>query len=171
MRHSTTRWLALSVLSWSIVLTSSVALRADDATSAEIDRTIWEVISRSVVDQDIDAMAATYHPDAVLVSVRGTTPIAEQLVVWGQGMEEQEASGASATVAFRFTTRLHDETTAFEAGMFNYTQIDSDGNESSAYVPFEALLVKKNGTWLMVMERQLPAADEAAWDALPQSPS
>jgi hypothetical protein len=30
----------------------------------------------------------------------------------------------------------------------------------------EALIVKKEGRWLMVMERQLDVTDESAWDAL-----
>ncbi len=141
----------------------------DDTSGAEIDRTVWEIIARSVVEQDIEAMAGTYHPDAVLVSGRGTSRIADQLVVWGQGMEDQKATGAGATVAFRFSQRLDGEETAFETGIFNYIVIDSEGNKSPSYVPFEALLVRKDGTWLMVMERQLPAVDEAAWEALDPS--
>jgi hypothetical protein len=31
----------------------------------------------------------------------------------------------------------------------------------------EALLVKTGGKWRMIMERQLEAVDEAAWNALP----
>ena len=145
---------------------SSAPVRAAEPSSEEIDRTVWNVISRTVVEQDIDGMAATYHPDAVLVSARGTTLIADQLVIWGEGMEDQKAAGASATVSFRFETRLDGEATAFESGMFKYTEIDAGDNESSGYVPFEALLVKKDGTWLIVMERQLPVSDESAWNAL-----
>ena len=40
------------------------------------------------------------------------------------------------------------------------------GEETSYYVPFEQLLVKKDGKWLILMERQLEAGDEAAWAAL-----
>ena len=50
--------------------------------------------------------------------------------------------------------------------MFNYTQVDSDGNATTAYVPFEALLVRKDDRWLILMERQLEPVDEAAWNAL-----
>ena len=166
MRHLNIRWLALSIL----VSTWLPAVSLGDQTSgAEIDRTVWEVIARSVVEQDIEAMASTYHPDAVLVSGRGTSRIADQLVVWGRGMQDQKATGAAATVAFRFSQRLDGEETAFEAGIFNYTVIDSEGDEIPSYVPFEALLVRKDGIWLMVMERQLPAVDESAWEALDPS--
>ena len=37
---------------------------------------------------------------------------------------------------------------------------------SGSFVPFEALLVKKDGRWLMVMERQFEAAGRVAWDKM-----
>ena len=90
----------------------------------------------------------------------------EQLVKWGEGMERGKAAGTEASVSFRFGNRQHDETTAFESGMFKYTEIDPDGTERSSFVPFEALLVKKDGKWLMLMERQLEPLDQAAWEAM-----
>ena len=47
-----------------------------------------------------------------------------------------------------------------------YAATGADGVEQPRFVPFEALHVKKAGRWLMLSERQLDAADEAAWDAL-----
>jgi hypothetical protein len=38
--------------------------------------------------------------------------------------------------------------------------------EQPRFVRFEALLIKSGGQWLMVMERQLGDATEAAWNAL-----
>ena len=152
------------------VLWSATPTLAEGASSEEIDRTVWSVVSRTVVEQDIEGMAGTYHPDAVLVSGRGTVPIADQLPKWGQGMEDQKAAGGGARVSFRFGIRQDGEATAFESGMFKYTEIDSSGNESSAYVPFEALLVKKNDRWLIVMERQFEPADQAAWGAMKSTP-
>jgi ketosteroid isomerase-like protein len=139
---------------------------ANEATTPEIDRDVWSVVSRTVVESDIEGMAATYHPDAVLVSNNGTVPIAKQLAKWGEDMVEAKKIGSSASVSFRFTSRRDDKETAFETGMFKYTVIESSGAESSYRVPFEALLVKKGGKWLMLMERQLEAVDEAAWAAL-----
>jgi uncharacterized protein (TIGR02246 family) len=134
--------------------------------AADIDRTVWSVISRTVVEYDIEAMAAVYHPDAVLVSDRGTVPISEALARWSQGMKDQQKRGATASVSFRFSSRLDAESTAFESGMFNYTEFDPAGNASPVYVPFEALLVKKDGRWLILMERQMTPADESAWTAM-----
>ena len=85
---------------------------------------------------------------------------------FGEDMEDAKRDGASASVSFRFTSRQDDGKTAFESGMFKYTVTASSGAETSYRVPFEALLVKKNGKWLILMERQLEAADEAAWAAL-----
>ncbi len=139
---------------------------ADGTTTREIDRDVWSVVSRTVVESDIEGMAATYHPDAVLVGDSGTVPIAEQLAKWGQDMEEAKRAETSASVSFRFTSRQDDKKTAFETGMFKYTVTTPSGAETSYYVPFEQLLVKKGGKWLILMERQLEAADEAAWAAL-----
>jgi hypothetical protein len=113
-------------------------------------------------------MAATYHPDAVLVTTRGTMPIARALAGWGDGMEKIKREKSRASVAFRFTTRLDGAETAFESGMFNYAVTDSAGATTRYIIPFEALLVKKDGRWLVTMERQLDARDEAAWNAMPR---
>ncbi len=134
--------------------------------SNEIDSTVWEVISATVAANDIEGMAATYHPDAVLVSPKGTVSIAEQLVKWGEGMERIELEDRSASVSFRFASRQDNAETAFERGMFRYAETDENGVEQPGFVPFEALLVKRDGRWLMVMERQLEATDESAWNAL-----
>ncbi len=139
---------------------------ADGTTTREIDRDVWSVVSRTVVEADIEGLAATYHLDAVFVGADGTVSIAEELAKWGRDMEEAKLAGTSASVSFRFTGRQNDKTTAFETGMFKYTVTAPSGEETSYRVPFEALLVKKDGKWLMLMERQLGAADEAAWVAL-----
>ena len=136
------------------------------ASSDEIDAAIWNVISATVAAGDLAGMAATYHADAVLVSSKGTVAIARQLVEWGEGMERARLEGRSASVSFRFSSRQDDETTAFERGVFRYAETDADGVEEPVFIPFEALLVKKDGRWLIVMERQHEATDESAWSAL-----
>ena len=139
---------------------------AEDAISRDIDETVWNVVSSTVAANDLDGMAATYHPDAVLVTGKGTLPIAEQLDTWGAGMERLRSEGRRASVAFRFASRQHDATTAFERGLFRYAEPDAEGVEQPSFVPFEALLVKHDGRWLMVMERQFEPVGETAWNAL-----
>ena len=140
---------------------------ADSAQpSSEIDAQCWSIISEAVAANDCDKMASVYHPDAVLVSTAGSIAVATQLVTWGQGMEKIMTEGRSANVSFRFSSRQGDRTTAFECGIFRYAETNAAGVEEPRFVYLEALFVKKEGRWLMVMERQLAAADESAWNAL-----
>jgi ketosteroid isomerase-like protein len=155
---------AATLVAWAAPLSA----QGTASSSGAIDAQVWTVISTTVVEHDIAGMAATYHPDAVLVSSQGTMPIARVLAGWGQSMEAMKANGSRASVAFRFALRQDDAETAFESGMFNYAVIDSAGATTRYIVPFEALLVRKDGRWLMVMERQLAATDEAAWNAMPR---
>lgn len=135
-------------------------------SSAAIDADVWRAISVSVVDADITAMARTYHPDAVLVTSTGTRPIRDALDGWGKDMMTAKADGTRATVEFRFSLRQDDATTAFEAGIFKYTVIGKDGVSRPSYRRMESLLVKHEGAWRVVMERQLDAASAQEWDAL-----
>ena len=69
-------------------------------------------------------------------------------------------------MAFRFSLRQDGPETAFESGMINYAVTDSAGATTRYIVPFEALLVRTDARWLIVMEHQLAATDEAAWNAM-----
>ena len=46
------------------------------------------------------------------------------------------------------------------------TLAGSAGATTRYIIPFEALLVRQDSRWLIVMERQFAAADEAAWNAM-----
>ncbi len=144
-----------------------LAAVAPSPTSAAIDADVWTPIAASVVNDDIAAMARTYHPDAVLVSTNGTRSIATALAGWGKDMVANKAKGTRATVEFRFTKRQDDTETAFETGVFKYTVIDKAGVSKPSYRRLEALLVKRQGKWRIVMERQLDAVTEATWNAIP----
>jgi hypothetical protein len=111
-------------------------------------------------------MASTYHPDAVVVTGTETIPVSVALSNWGEGMEKATASGSRATVSFRFKHRQDDENSAFEVGVFKYISIDASGNKTQMYMNFESLLVKQNGLWRFMMERQLDLTDEVSWQAL-----
>lgn len=127
----------------------------------------WAEVSRTVEEGDFEGYASLYHPDAVLVSGSGQASysIEQALDGWEQGFLDTRAGKSEASVTFRLTQRLHDETTAHETGIFRYTLKGADGSESGAMVHFEALLVKKEGRWLMVMEYQKHPATQAEWDA------
>lgn len=153
---------AAALVAWAAPLSAQGA----QPSSGAIDAEVWTAIVTSVAGHDLAGMAATYHPDAVLVSTRGTTPIAQALAGWGKSMETMKRNGSRASVAFRYSLRQDGSETAFESGMFNYAVIDSAGATTRYIIPFEALLVRKDSRWLILMERQLAAADEAAWNAM-----
>ncbi|HOX19574.1 MAG TPA: DUF4440 domain-containing protein [Gemmatimonadales bacterium] len=156
------RLVAAAFLAWTVPL----AAQGTESSSGAIDAQVWTTVSTTVVEHDIAGMAATYHPDAVVVTPQGTMPIARALAGWGKSMEAMKQNGSRASVAFRFSLRQDGAETAFEAGMFNYAATDSAGATTRYIIPFEALLVRKNDRWLIVMERQFTAADETAWNAM-----
>jgi uncharacterized protein (TIGR02246 family) len=157
----------VSLLTLALGFATPVGRGSTSPTSAQIDADYWSVIVASVVNDDIAAMGRTYHPEAVLVTAEGTRPIRDVLVGWGKDMAANKAKGTRATVVLRFATRHDDAETAFETGIFKYTLTDRAGKATPSYRRFEALLVKHDGKWRGVMERQLEATTEAAWDALP----
>jgi len=138
---------------------------ASAQVSTELDA-YWAEVARTVVEGDFEGYATLYHPDAVLVMKgSGTVPISGALEAWKQGFDDTREGRAVAGVEFRLTERLHDGSTAHETGMFRYTIKPEEGEGQVALVHFEALLVKKNGKWLMVMEYQKEPATDQEWDA------
>lgn len=127
----------------------------------------WAEAARTVAEGDFDGYAATYHPDAVLVSLAtgNSYPIAGALAGWKSGFDDTKAGKATAGVEFRFTQRLHDATTAHDTGIFHYWFAPTGGERSDAYVHFEGLLVKKDGAWKLVMEYQKQPATAEEWAA------
>ena len=148
-----------------LCFTSNAAF-SGQGSSQQINKDTWAVISQAVANADIEAMAATYHHDAVVVNGNETVPIKSALSKWAEGMKQATTNGSTASVSFRFASRQDDETTAFESGIFRYSSIDSSGNETIMFMDFESLLVKKENRWLFVMERQLNETDKASWEAL-----
>jgi uncharacterized protein (TIGR02246 family) len=131
----------------------------------------WAEVSRTVADGDFRGYASLYHPDAVLVSLPSGTsvPIARALEGWEPGFVDVREGRAAAEVEFRFTRRLHDAASAHETGIFRYSLRPRGGEASVATVHFEALLVRVDGAWRMLMEYQKGPAPEEAWDAAGES--
>ena len=143
------------------------AMAGEEETLAELDA-LWAEVSRTVAEGDFDGMAAAYHEDAVLVnSISGSSyPIAQAMEGWKPGIESTKKGELEASVEFRFSQRLHDDNTAHETGMFFYTAKPTEGEPSGGVINFEALLVKKDGGWKMIMEHQKSVATTEEWDAL-----
>jgi uncharacterized protein (TIGR02246 family) len=141
------------------------AVAPDAESSKQIDADVWAVVSSTVAAGDLDGMASTYHPDAVLVNSATTATIKKTLVRWGDGMAKAKRDGTHSTVAFRFTRRQDGTDSAFESGIFALTETTAAGVSSTRFIPFEILLVKYNGKWRILMERQFDDS-QRAWDKL-----
>lgn len=79
-------------------------------------------------------------------------PLTEALARWKQGFLDTKAGRMKARVEFRFSQRLGDETTAHETGIFHYSTVGSDGETASEYIHFEGLLVKRDGSWKILVQ-------------------
>jgi len=159
-----TKRLPIAIGIWPVLVTATLA---QSPSSREIDAQVWAPISAAVARDDLGALGPLYHPAAVVVTSTETSRIAAKIKQWTDDAIAAKAQGIKATVEFRFTRRQDDATSAFETGMFKYTQTDRAGAAKSRFIPMECLLIKENGRWLILMERQLEAATEAAWNALP----
>jgi len=54
------------------------------SSTRDIDREVWSLFTATVAADDIVGMGRIYHPDAVLVTPKATTPIKETLDRWGK---------------------------------------------------------------------------------------
>jgi hypothetical protein len=154
-------WTAFGLLLL-VMLASPAAAQVTDELDA-----YWTEVSRTVSEGDFEGYGALYHPDAVLVSLGSgrSYPISRALAGWKQGFVHTAEGRAEAGVEFRFTQRLHDETTAHETGIFRYSMRSEGGDATVVMVHFDALLVKRDGKWLMLMEYQRGPATEEEWAA------
>lgn len=164
--------MSLKITAIALVLLSTFLLNADaveeisSPASREIDVEIWNVIENTVANHDIAGMGNAYSQDAVLVTPKGTTPISGVLDRWGRDMDAMRNNGSSAKVVFRFSQRQDNPETASESGIFKYTIIDKAGSIKDFYYPFEQLIMKKNGKWRILMERQFSLVTEVEWNKL-----
>ena len=127
----------------------------------------WKEVSRAVNEGDFEAYKATVHPEGVLVAgTRGTSqPLADALKRWKKEFDATKAGKMKASVDFRFSQRIGDETTAHETGIFRYASSTAEKN-AVEFIHFEGLLVKREGKWQIIMEYQKSRATRQEWDAL-----
>jgi hypothetical protein len=153
--------LVLLLLTWVGIIAQAAEL---DSRLTELNA-FWVEVSRSVREGNFEGYRATCHPKGVFVSASKSFPLATALAGWEQGFRDTEAGKIQASVAFRFSARRGDATTAHEIGIFHYFTIAADGQRSDHYVHFEALLLKEE-TWQILMEYQKGPATAEEWDSL-----
>jgi hypothetical protein len=128
----------------------------------------WAEVSRAVREGDFEGYKATCHEKGVLVSGSKKTsyPLAKALARWEKDFTATKAGKIKAKVEFRFSQRFGDETTAHETGIFLYSFTDAEGRWKQEHVHFQALLLKGEDGWKIMMEYQKSKATKTEWDAL-----
>ena len=146
---------------------ASTAADKQDARLAQLDA-YWAEVSRSVREGDFKGYTATCDPQGVLVSVTKMTsqPLSVALARWEKDFTDTKSGKVKATVEFRFSQRVGDESTAHETGIFCYSTLDSEGKRNQEHLHFESLLVKRKDGWKTMMEYQKSKATPQEWDAL-----
>lgn len=146
---------------------AATAADKQNARLAQLDA-YWAEVSRSVREGDFKGYTATCDPQGVLVSVTKMTsqPLSVALARWEKDFTDTKSGKVKATVEFRFSQRVGDETTAHETGIFRYSTHDSEGKRNQEHLHFESLLVKRKDGWKTMMEFQKSQASPQEWDAL-----
>lgn len=141
----------------------------DELPSREAElNAYWEEVIRVVEAGDSEGYGATFHEDGVLVSESSKVayPMTTALSRWKQGLDDTRDGKTKVNLDFRFSQRLGDLTTAHEKGIFRHVLINEEGIKKVSLLYFEALLVKKDGEWKLLMEYQKSEATLAEWNAL-----
>jgi ketosteroid isomerase-like protein len=128
----------------------------------------WSRVSKAVREGDFEAYQATCHPLGTLVSGNKnmSQPLSTALARWKQEFIDTKSGAMKAQVEFRLSRRIGDATTAFETGIFRYESQRKGAEPKVEYVRLEALLLKENGRWQIMMEHQRESATEQEWQAL-----
>ena len=128
----------------------------------------WNVVKEKVEAGDVAGYGSTFHEDGVLVSESSESCYAlkKALIRWKEGLEKTAKGLTKVKLDFRFSERLGDDDSAFEKGIFRYELIDENGQNSVRFIQFDALLVKKEGKWQIMLEHQKLPATKEEWLAL-----
>ena len=157
-------------LAWLYFLISSCMAQSGTGSEERIKEldAYWAEVSRSVREGDFQGYKATCHEEGVLVS--GTNnlsyPLSDALARWEKDFTATKEGKIKASVEFRFSQRIGDTTTAHETGIFLYSSGDPGENSKDEYIHFQALLVKRKGSWKIMMEYQKSKASQAEWNEL-----
>lgn len=162
-----TLYITTIILAFTALSFASKETTSDNAARLAALDTYWAEVSRCVKEGDFAGYKATCHPDGVLVAgTRGESqPLSEALERWEKDFIDAKSGAIKASVSFRFSQRLGDDTTAHETGIFLYARENADGSKTKEYIHLEALLLKRE-TWKIVMEYQKSVTTKEDWDEL-----
>lgn len=160
MRH-----VSLLLLTLGLVTHSNSANAQESDVARELEE-YWTMVERTVVEGDHAGMVASYHPEAVTVSVSATSASVSKVM---DGMIEDKAKDElirtgviTRMIEFDVTKKIHGETAAMESGWFHYWYQEPGSEMSHTYGTMEAYFVKLD-TWVIVAERINWSKTEQEW--------
>ena len=157
-------------LAWLYFLISSCMAQSGTGSEERIKEldAYWAEVSRSVREGDFQGYKATCHEEGVLVSGTNNSsyPLSDALARWKKDFTATKEGKIKASVEFRFSQRIGDTTTSHETCIFLYSSGDAGENSKDEYIHFQALLVKRKGSWKIMMEYQKSKASQAEWNEL-----
>jgi len=148
----------------------------DELRKTEIDKTYWNLISKTVKEGNFEGYSATCHKNSILVNAVGKNkvsyPMQVALAGWKKGFMNTKLGKQRDELSFRFSQRIGDKTTAHETGIFYFTSHDSKGKLiAESFIHFESLLIKQGGKWMCLMEYQKAEGTRKDWDAIAVPPT
>lgn len=140
---------------------------AEKLIKAELN-TMWQEMSKTIAAGDFVGYRATFHQDATLVLGEKETSyhIDKAFKRWKSGFDKVKSGQHKVKVEFRFSKRIYDHSTAHETGMYYHELVDEHGDKTVHYVNLEALSMKVNGKWRVVMEYQKSTGNYEQWASL-----
>ena len=132
----------------------------------ELDRS-WISMKRSIKNGDFRQFKTMYHRDAIMVNgIKDSTySIRNAFDTWEQGFKDTKAGTIDADLELKFSRRIFDNDTAHETGIFHYYTINESGKSTDSFIHFEALWIKKQNRWFMLMENQISRASKSEWES------
>ena len=131
----------------------------------EIDSS-WAKIKRLINNGDLRKFKTMYHRDAIMVNgiKNRTYSIRNAFDDWEQGFKDTRTGTIDAYLELKFSRRIFDSYTSHETGIFHYYTINESGESTDSFIHFEALWIKKQNKWFMLMENQISRASKSEWD-------
>ncbi|MBO6536170.1 MAG: nuclear transport factor 2 family protein [Balneolaceae bacterium] len=155
----------IRLILFSLFISSHVL--AQSTVNPEINA-FWKEAERQVIEGDFEAYVASFHAEAVLVNGISdqSYPIQTALDNWKQGFDDTKSGKMTAEVEFRFSNQIHSATTAYDTGIFRYAWQNEGEEAQEVFIHLEALLIKSDGDWTILMEYQKSIATVEEWEAL-----
>lgn len=141
---------------------------AEDNAKSEINDQVWSVFTESYRLTDADMYVTIYHPDIIRASAKRVVSGAEYIAEIKDWFEDIKKNGRqTGDIQFRFLSRVSNDDSAFERGVFRWVFTGPDGNERTSYGEFQVALKKYNGVWKILFDTDARSTEEVWNKATP----